>query len=93
MSSEGIESRNILDAIGQRAEYSYFGFAIVVTLVGLGMNFEGWGRTLCNIAILAYLLHYGAMRAYGIEGQRWSRVLRIAILFVYVVGVGLYKWL
>lgn len=86
------EERNVFEALGNRGEYSFPGLVIVVLLIGLELFIEwgnnSWGTVLVNIALLAYLLHYGAMRAYGVGGQRWSRVLRYVILLVFLIGVG-----
>lgn len=86
------EERNVFEALGNRAEYSFPGLVIVVLLIGLELFIEwdnkSWGTVLINIALLAYLLHYGAMRAYGVGGQRWSRVLRYVIVLVFLIGVG-----
>lgn len=86
------EERNVFEALGNRAEYSFPGLVIVVLLIGLELFIEwgnnSWGTVLVNIALLAYLLHYGAMRAYGVGGQRWSRVLRYVIVLVFLIGVG-----
>lgn len=86
------EERNVFEALGNRGEYSFPGLVIVVLLIGLELFIErdnkSWGTVLVNIALLAHLLHYGAMRAYGVGGQRWSRVLRYVIVLVFLVGVG-----
>lgn len=86
------EERNIFEALGNWVEYSFPGPDMVVLLIGLELFTEGvyasWGTVLINIALLAYLLHYGAMRAYGVGGERWSRVLRYVIVPVFLIGVG-----
>ena len=86
------EERNIFEALGNWVENSFPGPVIVVLLIGLELFTEGvyasWGTVLINIALLTYLLHYGARRAYGVGGQRWSRVLRYVIVPVFVIGVG-----
>ena len=83
---------NIFEALGNWVEYSFPGPVIVVLLIGLELFTEGvyasWGTVLINIALLTYLLHYGAMRAYGVGGERWSRVLRYVIVPVFLIGVG-----
>lgn len=87
-----LEERNIFEALGNRAEYSFPGLVIVVLLIGLELFTArvdtSWGTVLVNVALLAYLLHYGAMRAYGVGGQRWSRILRYVIVLVFLIGVG-----
>lgn len=86
------EERNIFEVLGNRAEYSFPGLAIVVLLIGLESFTErvyaSWRTVLINIALLAYLLHYWAMRAYGVGRERRSRVLRYVIVPVFLIGVG-----
>ena len=86
------EERNIFEVLGNRAEYSFPGLAIVVLLIGLELFTEwvyaSWRTVLINIALLAYLLHYVAMRAYGVGGARWSGVLRYVIVLVFFIGGG-----
>ena len=86
------EERNIFEALGNWVEYSFPGSDIVVLLIGLELFTEwvyaSWGTVLINIALLAYLLHYWAMRAYGVGRERRSRVLRYVIVPVFLIGVG-----
>ena len=83
---------NIFEALGNWVEYSFPGPVIVVLLIGLELFTEwvyaSWGTVLINIALLAYLLHYWAMRAYGVGGEWRSRVLRYVIVPVFLIGVG-----
>lgn len=83
---------NIFEALGNWVEYSFPGSDIVVLLIGLELFTEwvyaSWGTVLINIALLAYLLHYWAMRAYGVGGERRSRVLRYVIVPVFLIGIG-----
>ena len=86
------EEFNIFEALGNWVEYSFPGSDIVVLLIGLELFTEwvyaSWGTVLINIALLAYLLHNWAMRAYGVGEERRSRVLRYVIVLVFLIGVG-----
>ena len=86
------EEFNIFEALGNRVEYSFPGSVIVVLLIGLELFMEwvyaSWETVLINIALLAYLLHNWAMRAYGVGEERRSRVLRYVIVLVFLIGVG-----